>query len=41
MRIFPTEQYQMPKHQIVLKKLDHGEIQLPSILLAKDPAHLK
>ena len=37
MRTFPTEQLQMPKHQIALKKLDHGEIQSPSISLVKDP----
>lgn len=37
MRIFPIKQYQTTIHQIELKRLDHGEIQWLTILLAKDP----
>jgi len=37
MKTFPIEQYQMTKHQTELKKLDRGEIQLPTILSARDP----
>lgn len=34
MRIFPTEQLQTPTHLIEMKRFDHGDIRLPSILLA-------
>lgn len=37
MRIFPIEQSQMSKRLIPLKTLDHGEIQLPSVLIVREP----
>lgn len=40
-RIFPIEQLQMSKRLIALKKLDHGEFQLPSVLLVREPKIIK